>query len=496
MSFFTNVTRTKITGIGTATWTTIDLSTFVSVSSGATAVFLCFDTVTTLGTTHGARKVGSADTFTNASLTRLKNYKLIELSGTSIELYVGNNSNGEWYIESFDTHFTFLATAVEKGGSVSAGTYTLDYSTDLPADASDGTALMEISRATRIGKFGNVPTFTTQPIPRTLVFVPLDSSRRAQYISAGGTTLDSDLRLIGWAKAGAVVHPTSWTQRVLGSTGAWTTLPDTSSQVAMGMWRLSSGTDNIFYGIRAVGDTNSDVATSLQQRFTYSKLGSAGDTEANVSNVGIGFYFFGGIVPNLAPATILTIDQLVSGSVSRVTIDNTAFSVSSVSITDGSVTKTVSVTLVGAGVYDFTCPSWIDGSTGLLYGDVNVTASNGIESTPNYAITLLPATGLATQVADSISAYNYGAGWTPPLKIGTQSLYVAAQVYVFEDMTIESVGGFTGTTTVWDRDPDDYIARVGLISIDGGAVVSGGGLTASGLTHRGFSVSGLTHRGL
>jgi len=86
MSFFTNVTRTKITGIGTASWTTIDLSTFVSVPTGATAAFLCFDTVTTLGTTHGARKVGSADTFTNASLTRLKNYKLIELSGTSVNI--------------------------------------------------------------------------------------------------------------------------------------------------------------------------------------------------------------------------------------------------------------------------------------------------------------------------------------------------------------------------------------------------------------------------
>jgi len=198
----------------------------------------------------------------------------------------------------------------------------------------------------------------------------------------------------------------------------------------------------------------------------------------------------------LAPATILTIDQLVAGSVSRVTIDNTAFSVSSISITDGSVTKTISTTLVSSGVYDFTCPAWIDEAEGLLYGPVSVIATNGSESTPVYAMTLSPAAGLSTQIADSISAYNYGAGWTPPLKIGTQALYVAAQVYVFEDMTIESVGGFTGTTTVWDRDPDDYIARVGLISIDGGAVVSGGGLTASGLTTSGLTSSGLTHRGL
>jgi len=494
MSFFTNVTRTKITGIGTASWTTIDLSTFVSVPTGATAAFLCFDTVTTLGTTHGARKVGSADTFTNASLTRLKNYKLIELSGASVELYVGNNTNGEWYIESFDTHFTFLATAVEKGGSVTGGTYTLDYSTDLPADAASGTAVMEISRTTRIGAFGSVPSFTTQPIPRTLVFVPLDASRRAQYISAGGTTLNSDLRLIGWAKAGAVVHPTSWTQRTLGSTATWTTLTDTSSQVAMGMWRLASSTDNVFYGLRAVGDANADVATSLQQRFAYSRLGTAGDTEANVSNVGIGFYFFGGIVPSLAPATILTIDQLISGSTSRVTLDNTAFSVTVISITDGSVTKTASATLVSAGVYDFDCPSWVDGETGLLYGPVNVTASNGVEATPNYPITLSPASGLATQIADSISTYNYGAGWTPQLKIGTQALYVAAQVYVFEDMTIESVGGYTGLTAIWDRDPDDYIARTANVIV--GSETTGSGLTSSGLTHRGFTISGLTHTGL
>lgn len=502
MSFYNNsFARIKVTGLtdGTGVWNTVNIATLaanagVTIPVGTKSVHLKYDSVSALGTTYGARKVGSSDTFTNAANARVKNDKWVELTSNQVELHIGSNTSGEWYIEGFDSHFTFLTTPIEKGGSTVGGTYTITYS-ELPAEAAGGSVIMELSRNIRIGHYANVPLVSYNPLPRAHVILPLDSSKRLQYITSGGTTLDSDLRVVAWAPAGAVLHATTYGSSSLASTGTWLPLSTISTQTVLGMWRFYNASDNVFWGMRASDNTtDTDVDTNLLHRYAYTKNGPDGVTKANVSNTSILFYYFGGVVASLAPANISGIDQLIVGSVSRVTLDNPAFSVTTISISDGAVTKTVSATLVSAGVYDFTVPSWVDETTGLLYGSVNVTASDGTESTPVFPMTLSPASGYATQIADSISIYNYGAGWVPPLKIGTQSLYNSSQVYVFEDMTLESVGGFTGSTNIWDRDPDDYITRSSSVTI--GSESASGGLTSSGLTSSGLTRAGLTSVGL
>ena len=205
---------------------------------------------------------------------------------------------------------------------------------------------------------------------------------------------------------------------------------------------------------------------------------------------------------------INSIDKLETGSTTTVTTSDTAFAATSASITSDTVTKTVSASNIGSGQFTFTPPSWVDGTTALKYSVSNtVTGSDGTTTTQSGTKTLTLQTPYASVVLTSVSAYSVDkiASLSPAYVIGTQVVYNANHGTVYADGTWDSLifdgeywvdSGYTGETYLAHRDPTDKIARVGLISIEGGAVVSGSGLTASGLTHRDFTISGLTHRGL
>lgn len=491
MSFFTPVTRTQITGLSAATWNTVSLGSFVSIPTGATGVVLEFNTNST-GTTWGAQKAGGTEDLVHAAQFRMRLFRWVEIVSGQVELYLGSTTNGAWWILGYESHVNYLATPVEKGGVGGAGTYTLDYSAELPSDAASGAVIFELSANIKIGAVGNTSAQprSYQTAPRSTVAVPLNSSRQCQFVATAAVA-NSDLRVVGWAKAGAFSFETTWPLRQNTVINTWEDTANVRTTTVWDNWRMYVGSDSVLWGIRKKGDSFSDTDTNTKYKIAYVEPDVNGKIQTFSSNTANEYYLYGGWVAALAPASISTINQLVTGSLSTATISNTTFIPTTFDISDGAVTKTVAATYVSAGVYSFTPPAWVDGSAGLKYGSVNITASDGVESTPVYAMTLSPATGDATQIADSISTYNYGAGWTPPLKIGTQALYVAAQVHVFEDMTIESVGGFTGMTSIWDRDPDDKIARVANVTIN-----DGGGLTSSGLTSSGLTRAGLTSVGL
>ncbi|TXH09690.1 MAG: hypothetical protein E6R03_16360 [Hyphomicrobiaceae bacterium] len=195
--------------------------------------------------------------------------------------------------------------------------------------------------------------------------------------------------------------------------------------------------------------------------------GADGLTNFQVSNTGISAYYFGGIVSSLANARILSIDKLVAGEVSTVTLDTTGFTVASFKISDGQGLKTITATPVSPGVYSFTPPAWVDGEIALKYGHVRVFANDGVEDTPGFlAILSLPA-GYSSEVLDSVTAFSL-----PGSKIGTQNVFNVAQAYVYKDGVAENANGYSGVTQIWDRDPDDRIARVTPINVAPAVVTS------------------------
>jgi len=205
---------------------------------------------------------------------------------------------------------------------------------------------------------------------------------------------------------------------------------------------------------------------------------------------------------------ITAIDELESGSTSTLTLNNAGFAATNVKITSDTITKNVS-TSGTATTFTFPCPSWVDGATALKYGACSVVANDGAVDTTAFTsvpLTLPPpyaAVVLTSVSADSIDKI---AGISPAYTVSTQVVYRSDHGTVYPNGTWDSMifdgeywvdSGYTGETYLAHRDPTDKIARVGVISIEGGVPApSDSGLTASGLTHRGFAVSGLTHRGL
>jgi len=204
---------------------------------------------------------------------------------------------------------------------------------------------------------------------------------------------------------------------------------------------------------------------------------------------------------------ITAIDALESGSTSTITLNNAGFAASNVKITSDTITKTV-VTSGISPTFSFTPPSWVDGETALKYGACSVVANDGSADTTAFtSVPLTLPTPYAAVVLTSVSANSIDkiASLSPAYKIGTQVVYNANHGTVYADGTWDSLiwngsswvdSGYTGETYLAHRDPDNKISYVGVISLDGGAVVSGGGLTSAGLTSAGLTNAGLTSAGL
>jgi len=205
--------------------------------------------------------------------------------------------------------------------------------------------------------------------------------------------------------------------------------------------------------------------------------------------------------------SITALDKLETGSVSTITLNDAGFAATNVKITSDTITKTAS-TAGTAPTFTFTPPVWIDSETALKYGAASVVANNGSTDTSAYtamALTLQSPYSCVDLTSVSANSIDKIAGFSPAYKIGSQIVYDATKGTVYADGAWDDLifngtdwvsSGFTGTTQIWDRDPDDKIARSGYITVSGGAVVIGGGLTSSGLTSSGLTRAGLTSSGL
>ncbi len=340
---------------------------------------------------------------------------------------------------------------------------------------------------------------------------------------------------------GISVHVTGAFTSSGGSSGSWATSDYHGLTESYWEWAWSSSTN----GGGVIELRGFPVGKSVTIGLTGWSLAATRHTDFRVNGVALSRYTNKNVLPPNAPVTIVatadsngyititgnfvdsywyingltasyedqplisSIDKLESGSTTTVTTSDTSFAATSASITSDTVTKTVSASNAGSGSFTFTPPSWVDGNTALKYDVSNtVTGSDGTTTTQSGTKTLTLPPPYAAVVLTSVSAYSVDkiASLTPAYVIGTQVVYNSAHGKVNLDGTWDDLiwdgeywvsSGYTGETYLAHRDPTDKIARVGVISIDGGVPApSDSGLTASGLTHRVFTVSGLTHRGL
>jgi len=181
--------------------------------------------------------------------------------------------------------------------------------------------------------------------------------------------------------------------------------------------------------------------------------------------------------------SISALDKLESGSTSTITLNDAGFAATNVKITSDTITKTVS-TAGTAPTFTFTTPSWVDGATALKYGSCSIVANNGSTDTAAYtAMGLTLPSPYAYVNLTSVSAYSVDkiASLSPAYKVGTQVVYDTTHGTVYADGTWDDLtwngsswvsSGYTGDTYLAHRDPDDYIARVGVITIDNGSPVT------------------------
>lgn len=343
------------------------------------------------------------------------------------------------------------------------------------------------------------------------------------------------------ASTGISIHVTNAFTGSTGSASAWATADYHGLVENYWEWAWSSSTN----GVGVIELRGFPVGKSVTIGLTGWSLTATRHTDFSVNGVTLSRYTNKSALPPNAPVTIVTtadsngyisitgnlvdsywyingltatyedlplinsIDKLESNSLSTAVTSDPTYVANSVDITSDGVTKTLSASNIGSGSFTFTPPFWVDGATGLKYGVSNtVVATDGTTSTQSTTKTLTLPTGLAFVDLTSVSANSLDkvASFSPAWKIGTQVVYDSTKGTVYADGTWNDLvwdgsfwvsSGFTGTTQVWDRDPDDKIARVANLNVDGGSIIgSGGGLTSSGLTSAGLTSSGLTRAGL
>lgn len=169
------------------------------------------------------------------------------------------------------------------------------------------------------------------------------------------------------------------------------------------------------------------------------------------------------------PPSITGISNFVTGQTASLTLNVTDFDATSVAITDSTVIKNVALTPIGSGQFTFPVPAWVDGATGLLFGNVGVTVTNGSVNSNTYTGNLLPATNHAVVTLTSVSGFNYGqqTNFNPPLKVNSQIYFTVTDGKVSLDGIWDDDGtGFLGITALWDRDPEDFITRVNMLTVN------------------------------
>lgn len=496
--------RVKITGLSVG-WNTVTLSSFVTVPASHNTIWIEFDTNST-GTSYGIRKTGSGTTTTFPSNGRVNNTQPVEINGGQIDVNLGNTTNGEAFICWSDDYHTWLASPVNViTGQTGSGTFQVDCTSALSGIApSDCVGLFIVSRAVNFGPTGNtlkqkshaliggVGYGAPEPCPLT--------AYKAEYYSGGGTTAATDIRLVAYAPKGCFIYPSEYTKIVNPeSLTQWNEHPTPYINTSVNNFRWYNGGSSAVCSVRGVGQvgyplpnyTTPPLSAPDRNNGVHSHewrpAGANGKVEMFNNSDALNYMIWmGGYVASLATVQILSIDRLTPGLLSTVTLSG-AFAATNILINDGFVSKTIPLTSIGSNQWTFTPPVWVDETPGLKYGDVSINVTDGVLATAIYNDTLDSESGFDYVNMEAVGAYNYvdTAGSSPALKIGTQVRFKISEGVVNKYGEYNNgTTGFTGTTFLWDRDPEaPYWTR------------SSSGVVSSGATPAALKFIGVTISG-
>ena len=190
------VAITQITGLSNATWNTVDLDSFVTVPSGASAAIFHLRNTNTGGLTVGLRTTGKTNAVVDENINNLSDlHAIVPLgSGNQVDLYRQTGLIAFYLIGFFSSSWTWFdidATAVElPAGTGSIGTVTAP--NDVPAS----------SNIILLGSFGNTTwrpkgeTTTSGNLSGRFAMLKLDASRQVDKSSA------SAQRILGYSTSG------------------------------------------------------------------------------------------------------------------------------------------------------------------------------------------------------------------------------------------------------------------------------------------------------
>jgi hypothetical protein len=191
------VTVTQITGITTLSYNTVDLDSFVSVPSGATAVLLAVQNTINGGRALGFRTTGKTgkilDEATGLVLALGAAHHVVPLgTGNQIDIYVGASGVNFYIVGFFSSAWTFFdidGTAVNlpsSGGTLS----TVTAPTDVPVSST----IMLLESLANTWR----PTGQTSSISHTgqFMLLPLNSSRQVDVNSS------ATKRILGYCSTG------------------------------------------------------------------------------------------------------------------------------------------------------------------------------------------------------------------------------------------------------------------------------------------------------
>lgn len=454
---------------GTGDWNTVDLgSQLVGLPSDATGVLLRVGhEIPTAGYWAGVRTTGKTTPVYHALLAiRSQKYFFVPFQeGTkNIDFYLQNSAIVFNVVAALDAtwHFFDIDAGLQNiTGSGSTSTYVARTATGCPANS---VVIMDGVRARPVGATGAIAN-----APVGMQVIPLDAEGQFEIATTQNTN-----KIYGYCDSSNTAF-SSW----MGATedytadNTWRTANFTASagKKLLAVF-VDRSTGSLDIQLRATGSTYTRSAVLASDNYGYSGVNAAGKFDYLIESTTTGPMY---IVAQFSDyetyaVSISSIDRLVAGSISTIEfVDD--YAATSVEISDGTTTKTASLTpTLNPAVFTFVCPDWVNGQTGLRYGNVSVVATDGVSTTASFDSEYQPPFGYNYVQATTVSYYNYGAAAEPPyspeLAIGTQSRFVPTHVTIGTDLQLESIVGFSGTTQVGDLDPTSRVVRLDTVTIE------------------------------
>ena len=507
MSVLSTFSRIQITGLTSGVWLRgVDINALSAIPSGTTHAIVQFESNST-GSTWGVGNFEEVSTFVSGTVNRGDQVKLIPLGASQdLDFYLGGTTNGKWFLCGYTDHITAI-TPVDKYASVTGtGTYTIDCSADLPSDAINGWALIDISKLAKIGAVGATSAQYKSMAgnkDRIHVIAPLNASRQFE-ISGSAAMTAGQLRILGWMPAAAYQGSSdpSTNRYAHSGTAGWEELGYTST-TAFDHWRISNASTTSASPSAQIAETRPSGDTSFSRTDINSEIGhrfvvpnGSGKIEAYSTVAGVYYTWYGGFVADTAAPAILDIDTFVEGATATITLDASVASFTSLAI-KGTDDHIITVSSFGGSgdTWTFTVPPIADEVEGIRIGTALITPTTSGGVGEEYPDTYSKADYTSVTLEDVLTG-NLGEAVSadPVFKTDTQVAYDSTKGAI--DVHGVYTGSYTGTQNIYYYDPDDFTWRLITLTTEDGVPTIGGGLTSSGLTVSGLTSAGLTSSGL